>query len=304
MGVNSKGFIDLHVHTNNSDGDFNPKEIIDIARENDVKTLAISDHDTIKELPDFRSYLFEDMIGINSVEFSSYIFLNGKKIRLHILGYGFSIDDSHLNNLLEELRQKRIEAHINLLNFLKKSLTTIPEKSISNLDMDRYCWFDRDLIKCMELEGYDSELINHFKKYFKSNRFSYGEDYDLDVKRVVEAIKNSNGYVVFAHPMAYKLDKNMIAEIIKSLTNIGIDGIEIYQSDCKLEDSMFLKQLTLDYKLLYSVGSDFHRIINSDGRMIGKGINDNLCIEETSLTNKILEKKLYFKGSRGCNKGG
>ena len=43
------------------------------------------------------------------------------------------------------------------------------------------------------------------------------------------------------------------------------------------------------------MGSDFHRKINSDGRIIGKGINENLCITETTLTDQILMKKKYYK---------
>ena len=150
----------------------------------------------------------------------------------------------------------------------------------------------------MEEEKFPEELVNYYKKYFKYNKFSYGKDYELDCRKVISTIKKADGYVVLAHPMSYKLNKEKISSIISKLVNYGIDGIEIYQSDCSIEDSLYLKQLAKDHCLLTSVGSDFHRSINSDGRIIGRGINNNLCINETSLTNKILEKKKYYKGEK------
>ena len=53
-----------------------------------------------------------------------------------------------------------------------------------------------------------------------------------------------------------------------------------------------------EYNLLYSVGSDFHRLVNSDGRKIGKGINNNLCITTTSVTEELFHKKLVLKGKK------
>lgn len=293
-----KSYIDLHIHTLNSDGYYFPKEIIDLAQKNDTNFIAISDHDSINGLSEFKLNLKEGMIGVSGVEFSSFILINNKKIKLHILGYGFDVDNPKILTLLNEMKQKRITSHVNLLNTVKDKLLRLPEDSLSKIDMERYCWFDREFVKCLEKEKYPTDIIDYYKKYFKSNKFSYGSEYGLDVSRVIDAIKSANGYVVLAHPMAYKLDRDDVTEIIRKLTILGIDGIEVYQSDCKAEDSLYLMEVADRYNLLSSVGSDFHRDFNSDGRSIGIGINSNLCIEETSLTNKILELKKCFKGSK------
>jgi len=293
-----KGYIDLYIHTNKSDGVFNPTEIINIAFENQTSFISICDHDTIDGINEFKLNLLKNMNGINGVEFSTYININGKRRKLHILGYGFETNSFYILKLLEEMKQKRIYAHIDVLDYIKSKIKKVPDEEISKLDMGRYCWFDREVIKCLEDGKVDKETILTLKKHFKENRFSYGNDYELNVIDVINAIKMSGGYAILAHPMAYGFQKNEITEIILKLIDIGIDGIEIFQSDCSIEDSMYLKSIVDKYNLLYSVGSDFHRIINSDGRMIGCGINNNLCIEETSLTNKILEKKKYFKGMK------
>jgi len=296
--MSETGYIDLHVHTNNSDGYFSPNEIVSLADDNNTSILSICDHDSVDGIDEFKKSLKKNMIGINGVEFSSFLQIRQEKIKLHILGYGFDLNNQNIKKLLDEMKSKRLNAHLELLEFMKKRLQSLPEESISQLNIERYCWFDREIINCLEYEKYPSEIINYYKKYFKDNKFSYGADYELDCNRVISAIKKASGYVVLAHPLAYGFDKQKIIEIIDVLSNYGIDGIEVYQSDCSKVNSQFLIESSKNYNMLCSVGSDFHRIKNSDGRMIGKGINDNLCIRDTSLTQKILTKKMYFKGEK------
>lgn len=290
----SNKYIDLHIHSINSDGFFSPSELISMADNNDTKLISISDHDSINGLKEFQSSLKKDMIGFSGVEFSSYILKNGKKIKLHILGYGFDENNIEMKKLLQEMKEKRIKAHLDLLNMVKEQLLNLPEKSLSKIDMERYCWFDREFIKCLEQENYPFEQIDYYKHFFRINRFSYGNDYEIDAKRVIDSIHSANGFAILAHPMDYKLSREDITNIILKLVEYGIDGIEVYQSDCNFEDSVYLNNLADKCNLLKSVGSDFHRDFNSDGRIIGKGINNNLCIEETTLTNKLLSLKKYY----------
>lgn len=293
MQKNNK-YIDLHIHSVNSDGFFSPSELVSMADNNNTKLISISDHDSINGLKEFQSNLKGDMIGFSGVEFSSYILKNGKRIKLHILGYGFDENNVEMKKLLQEMKEKRINAHLDLLNMVKEQLLSLPEESLSKVDMERYCWFDREFIKCLEQENYSFEQVDYYKHFFKINRFSYGTDYEIDVNRVIDSIHSANGFAVLAHPMAYKLDREDITNIILKLVDYGIDGIEVYQSDCNFEDSVYLNNLADKCNLLKSVGSDFHRDFNSDGRVIGKGINNNLCIEETTLTNKLLSLKKYY----------
>ena len=100
-----KNYIDLHIHTTNSDGYFSPKEIVEMASKNDTSLIAISDHDSICGLPEFKENLKFGMHGIAGVEFSSYIMLNNKKIKLHILGYGFDENNIKMLNLFPSALQ-------------------------------------------------------------------------------------------------------------------------------------------------------------------------------------------------------
>ena len=294
--INDK-FIDLHVHSNNSDGTFAPKQLLELADKNNVGMLSITDHDSISGLAGFKCNIPYGMLGVKGIEFSSFIIDNNEKIKIHILGYCFDENNYLFQSVVNEMTEKRIDKHLKLLKEVKEKLKMIPEEEIEKLNIDKYCWFDREVISCLEKAKYSKEIVDEVRNYYKINRFSYGEDYDLDVKRVIDAIHSASGYVVFAHPMAYKFssDKDRIERIIKILILMGIDGIEIYQSDCMIKDIIWLGKIANENNLLFSVGSDFHRIKNSDGRQIGLGINNNLCITETSLTNEIIKSKKYFR---------
>lgn len=291
-------YIDLHVHTNYSDGLFYPKDIINLAKENNVQILSITDHDSISSLEEFKNNICDKMIGIKGVEFSSYINIFNKKIKLHILGYCFDENNINLKKLINEMLEKRREAHINLLKEINNKIKNFPEENLSKINFDRYCWFDREIINYLEDNNVSKEKIEYLRNFYKFNKFSYGFDYDLPARKVIDAIHSAGGYVIFAHPMAYKIEKEQMELIINHLISMGIDGIETYQSDCSDKDSMWLNKIVETNNLLNSVGSDFHRIIRSDGRKIGLGINNNLCIEETLLTNKILQKKQYFERNK------
>lgn len=290
-------FIDLHIHSNNSDGTFTPKQLVSIAEKNNVCVLSITDHDSISGLYEFKCNISYGMLGVKGIEFSSFIIDNNEKIKLHILGYCFDENNYLFQSLVNEMAEKRIDKHLKLLKDLRERIKRIPEEEIEKLNINKYCWFDREVIGCLEQAKYSKEIIDELRTYYKINRFSYGSDYDIDVKRVIEAIHSAGGYVIFAHPMAYKFsnDKDKIFRITNKLIHMGIDGIEIYQSDCLKEDTIWLSKIVDKNNLLYSVGSDFHRILNSDGRQIGLGISNNLCIKETSLTNKIIKSKKFFK---------
>ena len=294
--INDK-FIDLHVHSNNSDGTFTPKQLLEFADKNNVGMLSITDHDSISGLAEFKCNIPYGMLGVKGIEFSSFIIDNNEKIKIHILGYCFDENNYLFQSLVNEMTEKRIDKHLKLLKEVKEKLKMIPEEEIEKLNIDKYCWFDREVISCLEKAKYSKGIIDEVRNYYKINRFSYGEDYDLDVKRVIDAIHSSGGYVVFAHPMAYKFsnDKDKVLRILSKLIHMGIDGVEIYQSDCLSVDTLWLDKIVNKNNLLSSVGSDFHRIKNSDGRQIGLGINNNLCINETSLTNEIIKSKKYFR---------
>ena len=108
--------IDLHIHTNYSDGTFTPKEIVDLAKKNNMKVLSFTDHDTIKGVKEGIEYAKKAGIKvIPGVELSTF-----SVMEIHILGYNFDINNTKLIETLEDFSQQREERVLKILNELKK----------------------------------------------------------------------------------------------------------------------------------------------------------------------------------------
>ena len=295
--MDTKGkYVDLHIHSSCSDGGCSPKEIIDVALENNTNIISITDHDSIKGLTEFKENIKENMIGVKGVEYSSYIIIDGKRLKIHLLGYGFDENNEVFSSLINEMRDKRVNSHMHIINEVNENVLALPDKSIEKLDIEKYSWFDREIINQLKEDKFDSNKIEEIQRFFNQRKYNYSQDYYLDAKRAIDAIHSANGYAVFAHPMDYGFDYETISKIIIKLSEYGIDGLEAYQSECTRKDSKMLINVANELGLLYSAGSDFHKF-GLDGRIIGKGIDSSLCINETTLSNRLIkEKKCFRKG--------
>src|SRR4030042_441210 len=97
-------YIDLHIHSDRSDGRQSPREIIDRGRQLGLKALAITDHDTVSAYSETKPYAAEQGIElVAGVELSA----SQTDEDLHILGYLFHPDDDELLRTLENLRHVR-----------------------------------------------------------------------------------------------------------------------------------------------------------------------------------------------------
>ena len=110
--------IDLHIHTNKSDGLLSPKEIIDEAKRKHVQTIAIADHDTIDAYTDeVYNYAKDNEIElITAVEIST----KTKKCGIHVLGYNIDTSSKYLNESLKKIRNARHDYLHNVANKLNE----------------------------------------------------------------------------------------------------------------------------------------------------------------------------------------
>lgn len=282
--------IDMHVHSTHSDGELTVEEILNYAKTKNVGTLSITDHDSLNA--NYQTFS-SDINYINGIEFSSNIYINNKRVKIHLLGYNMDLNNSKLLKFVDLYKEKRLFMHQKSIEILKELYLGISDEIIESLYKEEYCWFDRFIIKKLTENNVSEVVIRDVQNYFKLNRFSYTDssvEYEMEFKDVLEIIRVSDGISILAHPFSYNLDKNEILLLINKLINHGIKGVEVYQSDCSFEDSFFLKKICESKMLLQSVGSDFHKFNSSDNREIGTGIENNLCYSDCTLVQKIRRK--------------
>ena len=265
--------IDLHIHTTISDGAYSPKEVIDMAKQNNVTTIAISDHDTIEAYTnEVREYSKDNGITlINAVEISTKFNKHG----IHVLGYNFDLDNKELKDALYKNRNAR---HIYLKKVCDKLNAIGYKVNYEELDKIKSVTKSHISLDVINNEQNKEKLIKDFGHIPNKGEFieiimnencpAYVKKNTLTPKEASEIIKNANGKVVLAHPVAYSyedgLSENDIQEIIDTMLIDGIEANYIYvDRNNEIRDECIRWNKFADKNNLFvTIGSDFH---NKDG---------------------------------------
>lgn len=242
---------DFHIHSKYSDGEYDVETIINKLNENNITNFAITDHDNVESV----DYLRErNLNNISGVEMSSRY----NNLNMHILGYYIDGDLDELKKLcnrVSELRKARLYEHVSKLE--KEYNLQFDELDLMNLTK-KYSTLGRPHIgKLLIKYGYVSSMEEAFKKYLFNVHSSIF--YRMDAELVIDAIHKAGGIAILAHPKKIEDKYNIdIEDFLPDLVEIGIDGIEIYNSLHYNEDSKRYKEIATKYNLLISGGSDYH----------------------------------------------
>lgn len=293
--------IDLHIHTNISDGALSPKEIIDEAVANGVSVIAIADHDTIEAYNDelFEYAEAKNIQLIKAVEIST----KNEKAGIHVLGYNFDINNKELIDKLYELRNAR---HIYLHDVSEKLRSLgyhINEEELDKVDAVTKAHIAADVVgteenkeKLLSEFGYIPAKGEFIETIMNEGCPAYVKKSTMSPKEAAELIRKAGGKVVLAHPVAYKNEDNFTEkDIEKIVTDMRSDGIEsnyiyINRNNEKINELDIWNEFAKRHNLFTTIGSDFH---NKDGihpviGLIGEDIN--LSAEDIDLMLKnILE---------------
>lgn len=269
--------IDMHTHTIYSDGQKTPDELIAYAKSRGVGTISITDHNTVSA--------YKHITSNNDIEIIPGIELTAKdKIgRMHILGYGIDPYNNDLNEITNEIKERDIDFMLALIDKLKEKDVTILSKDVSLL-INQEGGIGRGAIARLLVDyGYAENINDAFKFYISDifNKIKYMRK-TLTYEECFEVISNAGGIPILAHP--YTLNRNYfeIEQLVLEMIPKGLKGIEVYHSKHSKRYMKKLRYLVNEYKLLYSVGSDYHGEIIKPDIEIGSGKQKNLCLTRCS----------------------
>lgn len=286
--------IDLHIHSNYSDGNFSVKEIVQKSQQLNVEYISIVDHDTLDGVEEFIKEINSSTInGVVGVEISSYLELEkGKFFYMHILGYGFDYKNASLNKIINRLKDKRVRANMLTLKNLEENGHIIPEKAKEKININKYCRFKRHILDCLrKYADYDFFELRDFARYLSKFSVEYddvdNDDYEEDARNVIKAIKEAGGISVLAHPHEIEADLLYKHKVVDELVKEGLDGIEIFNSDANRDQIRFAATLTRKHNLLYSVGTDFHKE-EKYGKVIGHGFFNKTSLKNCTVLQELI----------------
>ena len=272
--------IDLHTHTNYSDGTYTVEELLKEAQKAGVTLLSITDHDKVDAHLDIAKMNVKEYYTgkiIVGCEFS--MAYEGK--RMELLGYGFDI--SKVKPWLDKNYDKRKILNDNLMEFneiydicikkglkMTKNLKYIPTEY--PVDVIYY-----DIIQYEENKKFFTEEewtnIDVFWRKCSNNKdFILYWDFSKRVppaKEVSDLIRKAGGKVFIAHLFKYQTE-NHIELLNKLVKDNIIDGIEVYYSAFTEKQIEYLENYAKEHKLLMSAGTDCHGMKKQD-RKIGTG---------------------------------
>lgn len=283
--MSKQGLIDMHTHTCYSDGELTPNELVNKAEEEGIKTIAITDHDTLLGVQKMTIPANERKIDvINGIEISIKV----PKGRMHILGYDINIWDKHLNDQMEELHNRSIYSVSGVICQLKKDYNIVfsTEEILEILNSKRNIGRP-DIAKLLIKHGYVNSVTEAFQKYLIDAYNKIGDvAKGITFEECSNLIHNANGFVVLAHPHSLEQEGTELEQTIEFLVNNGLDGIEVFHSNHTPDNEKEYLALAEKYNLLISGGSDFHGPTIKPDVSLGNGKN-NINIKQLTLLDAI-----------------
>ena len=261
--------IDLHIHTNISDGALSPKEVIDEANKNGVSVISITDHDTINSYtPQLFSYAESKNIKlICGVEISS----KNEKAGIHVLGYNFDLNNKELKETLFEIRNSRHEYLHNVAKKLNELGYLVNVEKLDKIDSVTKAHIAFDIVKN---EKNREKLMLDFGRIPNKGEFienimnencpAYVKKRSYTPKEVAKVIRKAGGKVVLAHPVAYAYEDNFIEEdILKLVNEMKPDGIEanylfVNTNGKIIDETDKWNKFAKEHNLFVTAGTDFH----------------------------------------------
>ena len=256
--------VDLHIHTNYSDGAFTPSEAVICAKNAGLSAIAITDHDIVDGIEEALMSGQENGVEvIPGIELSS-IAPDGSE--MHILGYFIDYKSAELNKKLKVLIKDRLDRGHKILQKLKECGAEL--KDTSFLDNSGGKAVGRlHFAKALVAEGIVKSTQDAFQQFLAQGKPAYVAKHALSSEQAIKLIAQTGGISVMAHPYyAHYNDMQMMHSLVAS----GLSGIEAYHS--KHPESSVKKFLALakELGLIVTGGSDCHGPLKNEPPIMGR----------------------------------
>ncbi|TMN90402.1 phosphatase [Pseudoalteromonas phenolica] len=247
---------DLHSHSTFSDGRLSVDALLERATEKGVDVLALTDHDTIAGVEPAKQFIADRDLNLELVA-GVEISTKWESFEIHIVGLSIDIENTHLLNLLTEQQNKR-EARAQEIGrrLAKKGYEDIYEQAkalAKDAEITR-AHFAQALVK----RGVAKNIQGVFKKFLARGKTGYVPSNWCDMATAITAIQAAGGVSVLAHPGRYQMSNKWLRKLLNEFKLAGGQAMEVALPQQAPSERQFLGQLSQEFDLLASQGSDFH----------------------------------------------
>jgi 3',5'-nucleoside bisphosphate phosphatase len=247
--------IDLHAHTTFSDGTFTPEELVRLARERGISTLAVTDHDSTEGLD--RAFAAAGHDGpeiVPGVEFSTLRGGHG----IHVLAYWMDVEDDAFQAELRRLRDDRFRRGERTVEKLQELGYAVSFERVREIAEGKnivrphiaQALVEAGVVSTIE-DAFTPELISE-------GGLAYVEKHALDPLNALRLIKEAGGLVVVAHPGLFRERLGVSDDVIEELAEAGLDGIEAGHPDHPPDAERRYRDMARRLGLVATGSSDCH----------------------------------------------
>lgn len=247
-------YANLHMHSTHSDGVFSPEELVDVAKREGYRALAVTDHDTYSGFAPLQVACQKaEMTCLLGTEFSCPAHKLGH--HFHIVGFSFDPTYPAMHRYLQGLSES--ETHQTEVLFRRG----IAEELINGITWEEVLayntgitWLcDEHVFRAMKAKGLvtDTDYYPFFQHVYGPRRAEVPPTHAfLPPDELFRLIHAAGGIAILAHP------HNQLP-CVRELVEMGLDGIEVWHADLKtLQERMDALRLAEQYGLYVSGGSD------------------------------------------------
>ncbi len=272
-------FVDLHAHTNESDGSVAPAELVMLAKKADLATLAITDHDTLdgyeKAVPFARQEKLDLLCGIE-LNTKMEAGISSQNRTAHLLAYFLDGPPSgEFREWLTDQQNARRTRNRKLVESLQQRGVdiTLAEVEARGRSLAGRPHFARILVD----KGYARNSQDAFDRFIGEQAPCFVERQSISTERAIQIVRHSHGIPVLAHPIRLGLSRDAEKRTLSHFKDAGLVGLEIYHSEHPPELQAHYRQLAAELSLLPTGGSDFHGDAKPDIDL-GTGLNGNVRV--------------------------
>lgn len=246
----SDGIIDLHLHTTASDGLCDPTVLVDRAWRVGIRTMSVTDHDTVGGLSDVE----------NAAAASGIAFVPGIEITavhegrdVHVLGYFFDRTDASLGVFLEEQRADRLR-RVNVMADKLADMGKPIDREALLASCPRGKSLGRPLVaRALVKAGHVADVRQAFEQLIGEGKPAFMPRLGASPAAVVNIINRAGGVASLAHPGLLKRD-----DLIPAMVDAGLTAVEAFHSEHDAAATDHYLALAERHGILVSGGSDYH----------------------------------------------
>lgn len=247
--------IDLHAHSNRSDGTDSPAELIENARAAGLDVIAITDHDSTEGWEEADGAAKRAGITlVHGIEISTK--LEGKSV--HLLGYEFDPKHAPLTIELRRIIDGRISRLPATLERLRGLGIDIHADDVRAQSTNAAAMGRPHVADALVVLGVVKNRDEAFDRYLMPGKPAYVDRYAADLPTAIGLVKAAGGKAVLAHPWSRGSNRVLTRDRIGALADAGLDGLEVDHNDHGAEDRAALREIARDFGLARTGSSDYH----------------------------------------------